>query len=336
MVKQSVTIRDVAKRAKVSAMTVSRILSGSQGVSEKTKERVTSVMQKMCYVPSANARSLRSGSKLRASGALCFALIFGEDTCYSDGFFSSVSRACENKAAEFGLCPLQIHIRDDFSKSWPKLQAALSIPNLCGALLIGEFKKDNIDIMLKSTPNLVIVDGPVPAGSDVVSASIDYSKGCNEALEFLAKKECKNLLLLTGPKDHYFSKSMTESSKNFLYAFESIDIQEIEYEALSAKKAIEHKAANGFAYDGVFCNDEVAIGVLSALNELNIQVPEQVKVIGFDDIPHSSFTSPPLTTVVVDKGSLGSAAVEMLVDMINDNKPLSRIAGVKIIERKST
>ena len=92
-------------------------------------------------------------------------------------------------------------------------------------------------------------------------------------------------------------------------------------------------------YDGIFCTDELAIGVLRAFSEMKVKVPKQVKVVGFDDIVHSAFLSPSLTTVSIDKTQLGTEAVSTLIEIAKGKKELKnmkKILTAKIIVREST
>src|SRR3989339_1516404 len=113
------SINEVAKKAAVSRMTVSRVMRGSPSVSVETSKRVLRVMKEVGYVPSLAARAMRSKDNLRASGSVCCALVFGADVKAADGFFCDVARAAEEEAASNGLCLLQSHWQDRFGASWP-------------------------------------------------------------------------------------------------------------------------------------------------------------------------------------------------------------------------
>ena len=108
------TIQDVAQKAGVSSMTVSRVICGEGSVSPATRKRVLSVMQELGYVPSTAARAMRSKDKLRANSILCFALIFGADVKTAESFFCDVVKGAEQEAAAHGLCLLQSHWQDSF------------------------------------------------------------------------------------------------------------------------------------------------------------------------------------------------------------------------------
>jgi LacI family transcriptional regulator len=92
-------------------------------------------------------------------------------------------------------------------------------------------------------------------------------------------------------------------------------------------------------FDGIFCNDELAIGALRAFSDLKIKVPEQVKVMGFDDIAHSPFLMPSLTTVSIDKAQLGREAVKTLIEIAKNREDLrdvKKVIKASLVIREST
>ena len=332
------SIERVAKLAGVSRMTVSRVLTSSGGVKEQTKKRVQTAMQKLNYVPSAAARALRSGDNLRATGALCFAIIFGIDTQVSDGFFCNVARGAEEAAVEHGLCPLQVHSQESLIQSWKRLQVALSIPGLCGALMCGEFKQEEVVALQQHLENIVIVDSPAPASLKVGSVEADNLGGCMIALEYLIEQKVERLLVLGGKEGHYFTKATQMAVESCCDKFQKVHFSGAAFTNESGYIAVKELFADHIPFDGIFGNDEQCIGALRALADLNIQVPQQVRVIGFDDIPHACYTYPRLTSVSIDKTQLGRQAVQMLVEMIRNNNEaaqVKRIVRAKLVIRNS-
>jgi len=167
MKQSSVSIGLVAEKAGVSKMTVSRVIRGEGTVKEETKRRVISVMEKLGYVPSPAAQSLRSKDRLRSTGSRLFAAIFGSGTETAIDFFHDVLMGIERSAADFGLCPIQVHWQENIENSWPRLQNIFSIDSLCGALLVGQFDARDAERIQKRIKHLVAVDGParMPPGS---------------------------------------------------------------------------------------------------------------------------------------------------------------------------
>jgi len=336
----AVSISQVAQTAGVSRMTVSRVISRKEGVAPETCQRVLQTMQELGYVPSPVARAMRSKDKLRTNSFLCCALIFGADLQTADSFFCDVIRSAEQEAAAHGLCLLQSHWQNSFEASWPRLQAVFSIGGLCGVVLAGQFNSDEVLSIKQQVGNVVIVDGPVPAETFVASVEPDYAGGCKLAIEHLLDRGTKRILVLTGESnDHYFSKAMISAVQANRHQFEYVQVVNSDLTS-DMGYAITNKAfCEGPGFDGIFGNDDSVIGVLSALYNLGLRVPHDVKVIGFDDIAHSAFTSPPLTTVRVDKTQLGREAVRTLVKLVreqNDLTQIKKVLNADLVIRQST
>ncbi|MFA6569309.1 MAG: LacI family DNA-binding transcriptional regulator [Victivallales bacterium] len=314
-----VSIVEVARRAKVSRMTVTRVMRNDP-VREETRKRVLESMRELSYVPSLAARAMRSHDTLRSSRATCFALVFGVDTQKADEFFCEVTRGVEKQAAEFGLCALQVHWLEDVKDSWLRMQAVLSIGGLCGVILAGQFRAGEIRSIQKVNPNIVIVDSPVPPGVKVPGVESDNIGGCRLAFKHLLQCKVKNPVVLAGPKEHYFSKAIAGALCDYRRQFESVRIFNTDYSMESARKRINRLVEEKVGFDAVFGNDTLCVGAMRALAEHGMQIPLQVKVVGFDDIPACQYLSPSLTSVHIDKQSLGGEAVKMLVALVRDGK----------------
>ena len=318
-ISMGVSIVEVAKLANVSRMTVTRVMR-NDSVRAETRKRVLESMHELGYVPSLAARAMRSRDTLRSSRSNCFALVFGVDTQKADEFFCEVTRGVEKQAAEFGLCALQVHWLEDVKDSWLRMQTVLSIEGLCGVILAGQFHADEIKSIQRLNPNIVIVDSPVPVGVKVSGVESDNIGGCRLAFKHLLECKVKNPIVLAGPKGHYFSKAMMDALRDFRKQFKSVRIFNTDYSMESARKQINELIDDNIGFDAVFGNDTLSIGALRALAERGIPIPQKVKVIGFDDIPACQYLKPSLTSIHIDKQSLGKEAVKMLVALVRDGK----------------
>ena len=334
------TIRHVAKKAGVSCMTISRVISGQDSVRPETRKRVLEAMQELNYVPSLAARAMRSKDKLRATSSVCCGLIFGADLKMADSFLSNVTRSAEQEAAAHGLCLLQSHWQDSFEASWPRMQSLFSVNGLCGVVLAGQFTCEEVQSIRQQVGNVVIVDGPAPAGISVPTVEPDYVGGCRLAIEHLLERGSKRILVLTGESDdHYFSKAMLSAVELYRHRFENVQVVNSNLTLEMGYEIALRLFGKGLRFDGIFGNDASIVGALSALSHLSLRVPEDVKAVGFDDIDYASFASPPLTTVRIDKNQLGREAVRTLVDVIRGKDDLSQIKKVlnaNLVIRQST
>jgi LacI family transcriptional regulator len=323
--RKRVSIAHVAERARVSAMTVSRVLRGEPTVKPETRARVVEVMREMGYVPSAAAQSLRSKNHLTQSGAQLFALIFGRGTESSVTFFHDIVRGVERSASEFGLCPIHVTMQENPHDSWLRLQTILTINSLCGALLVGEFSEEDVYLVRERARNVVIVDGPAPKGDRIGSVESGNLDGSLMALDYLIQIGCRRILVLTVDREHYFARSMAAAAAARRSRGLDIDVL---YNCLTSQDARDTVASewrSGRRYDGIFTNDDFAVGALKALSELGVGVPDPVKIVGFDDILYASFAIPSLSSIRIDKYLLGAEAVRTLVSLIESPERASSI-----------
>lgn len=331
----AISIIDVAKDAGVSRMTVTRVMR-NDSVSPKTRERVLQSMSKLGYVPSAAARAMRSSDPLVAARSKCFALVFGTDTLKANDFFSEVSRGIERAAANAGICPLHVHWVDDISTSWLRMQTVLSVEGLFGVLLVGEFSKKEVEAISNVNSNIVFVDAPPPAGIDARASLADYNSGCERALAHIIECGYRAPLLLTGPESHYFSKAMTNAMMERKDDFDEHKIITTDYTFEDGYRITLEELKKGNAVDAIFANDILCMGAMKALLESGVNVPHQVGVIGFDDIPSCAYLTPTLSSVRIDKEALGASAVELLLDKMGGGSVDKVTIGAQLIRRGST
>jgi LacI family transcriptional regulator len=336
---QKVSIAQVAKKAGVSSMTVSRVIRGEPFVREDTRKRVVAVMKELGYVPSAAAQSLRSHDRLKASGTRLFALIFGSGTESSVSFFFDVARGVEQAASEFGLCPLHVTMQDTPENSWLRLQTVFSVSNLCGALLAGQFSPEDIHFIRENVKNVVVLDGPSPNDSGIGSVESGNLEGALLAIDHLINIGCRRILVITVERKHYFAEALTLAASSRRSPDCTIEVRYDCFESLGAHELVLELWKSGKRFDGLFTSDDFAIGAMKALQEMSVAVPGEVKIIGFDDITYSSLTVPSLTSIRIDKYLLGAEAVRTLVAMTRSpEKPtdMKKVIRPTLIVREST
>lgn len=297
-------------------MTVSRVLRGEATVKPETRARVVEVMREMGYVPSAAAQSLRSKNHLTQSGAQLFALIFGRGTESSVTFFHDIVRGVERSASEYGLCPIHVTMQENPHDSWLRLQTVLTIRSLCGALLVGEFSEEDVYFVRDRARNVVIVDGPAPKGDRIGSVESGNLEGSLMAMDYLIQIGCRDILVLTVDREHYFARSMAAAVAARRSKDVSVEVLYNCFTTQDARDVILEQWNSGRRYDGIFTTDDFAVGALKALSELGVSAPGQVRIVGFDDILYASITIPSLSSIRIDKHLLGAEAVRSLVALI--------------------
>jgi LacI family transcriptional regulator len=295
-------------------------------------------MRELGYVPSPAARAMRCADPLISTQTKCFAMVFGVDTLKANDFFSDVSRGVEKAASKEGICPLHVHWTEDSDASWLRMQAVLSVAGLRGVLMIGEFSESDVEAVLKVNENVVFVDAPPPAGMRIPSVEFDYEGCCSMALEHLAERGAMRPLLMTGPEKHYFSKAMREAAKRNSAKFADFPIVETDFTFGAGEAVVAEALGEGIGFDAVFANDVLCMGALRALSDAKVKVPNDVKVMGFDDIPACGYLTPALSSVRLNKESLGANAVDFIVrGMRNEGEALGRmIIDGEIVVRETT
>lgn len=301
------TIRDVARRAQVSVATVSRALNGLENVSEQTRIRVVDAVRELGYVPHAGARSL----SLARSNAIGVVLpdLHGE-------FFSEIVRGMDRAASRHGCLLLLSNLHGRKQQAVLALQAMrgrvdglvvmapqLSEPELAQALPAG------LPALLINTRT---EDGGRP------SIHLDNAAGSRSVVEHLVQRDRSRLVHIAGPKGNIDAQQRAEAFRD---ACAKLGVQgEIvagDFAEDSGAAAIDALLGSGHRFDGVFAgNDNMAIGALQALQSAGLRVPQDVALVGFDDIPLAKHLG--LTTVRVRIAELGERALERLFAIIGE------------------
>lgn len=338
MSRKRTSIAEVAAQAGVSSMTVSRVLRGEGAVRGETRDRVIAVMMDLGYIPSAAAQALRASERTKSPPTGLFALIFGSGTESSVTFFHDIWRGVERVAQEYNLCPLQISLYENPQELWLRLQSLFSIHDLAGALLVGSFAPEIVTFIKDNVKNIVIVDGPAPTGEGIGSVESGNLEGSLMALDYLIAAGCKKIRVITVKREHYFALAMSTAAD--IKRSSAVEIK-VQYDCDTCEVAMDmvrEAWENGDRFDGLFTNDDFAIGALKALRELRVPVPGKVRIVGFDDIHYSAYTVPPLTSVHIDQYLLGEEAVRTLVSMSRSDekaKDIKKVIRPSMIIRES-
>ncbi len=308
-----VTIRDVARKAGVSVATVSRYINRSATVSPEVSERLQAVMMELKYVPHAAARHLAS-RKTRAVGLLLNNL--------ENDFFVPLFNGVEEVVRKIGYNLIVATYHIDSRKEIPP---PIGPYNADGMLVFsdGLGDEDLANFNLAGFP-MVLVHRTPPPSLDIPSVTVENVESTKNLVEHLIHAHGrKRILFLRGPihqEDSYLreigyrsaletngipfdDKLILNGGFNREPAYQTVS------EFLSNEKRVE--------FDAVFAgNDDAAIGVLRALHQHNLRIPEDVSVAGFDDLDFARFLNPPLTTVRAPTKSVGRIATERLFSLL--------------------
>ena len=330
---------DIAYAAGVSQPTVSRALRGDRSVSEQTRLKIERIARDLNYTVDKNASSLRS----QRSNTI--ALLFFEDPT-PDGsminpFFlamlGAITRACADRRLDL-LISFQ-RMEDDWHVQYQDSHRA------DGLILLGygdyTAYRQRLD-QLEAQGTHFARWGSVSSDSGGFTIGTDNVQAGRLAGEHLVKHGCRAIAYLGHADEHYPEfRGRYEGLTDALRAADIKPDAALQFDAITTEEA-GHDAAcrlidSDRPFDGIFAaSDLIAIGAMRALASHGIVVPRDVAVVGFDDIPAASLTTPPLTTIMQDIKGAGEALVQTLVAQIEDRPmPRRRLPG-KLIIRAST
>jgi LacI family transcriptional regulator len=312
----SVSIRDVAKRAAVSIATVSRAVNGITSVDPELAKRVWKAVEEVGYVPNPQARALVSG-RSRMLG-----LIVSEIT---NPFFPELVQEFENLAVAQGY---EVMIG---STNYDPVRTELLIRrmlqrNVDGvAVMTFGIEEDLIKKLVESEFPLVFVDAG-PKLPNIRVLKVNYGEGIREAVQHLAALGHRTIAFISGPLR---LRSAVLRRDAFLTSMAELGLKapaghivEGDHTMEGGIAAIERLVAHAQLPTAIVCsNDMTAIGVLHGLYRTTHKVPDDISVVGFDDIHLAQFMLPPLTTVQMSCKHLAAAAVQALRAGIEPDHP---------------
>ncbi len=333
-----VTSFDIAALAKVSQPTVSRALRGDRTVSEATRKRVEAVAQLLGYKVDRAASSLRSGH----SNTL--ALLFFEDPL-PDGssinpFFLSMLGSILHTCAQrkYDLLTSFQQLSSDWHVEYEDSRKA------DGLILLGygdyAIYRKRLDQLAQQGTQYVRW-GAVEPGVDDPTIGCDNAAGGRAAGEHLVARGRRRVAFLGDASDHYpeFRDRYAGLCDSLLAAGVTPDPR-LQADCLSVEAAgyatTRQLMADGLAFDALFAaSDLIALGALRALADAGRRVPDDVAVIGFDDIPAAALGHPPLTTVAQDYSRAGPLLVDALVGRLNGEAPRNGVLAPRLVVRAS-
>jgi len=310
-----ITVKDIAKVAGVSTNTVSRALNGKPDINEETKKKVLETAHKLGYMSNKSALSLKK-QKSYIVGVVI------EDN--ANPFWAEVLKGVEATAKAYGYHVILANTSRNYDVESEDMKMMLE--RRVDGLLISPVQEKYDDILnLKKYGIPFVIMGRRIEGMDVPMVYDDGIRGGHIATNYLIEKGCKRIAFVGAQS---YNTASSERCKGYRKALEENGIEikdeliktggiEIDGGYGSVKDLVENK----IDFDGVFVyNDLMALGVIKALKESKIRIPEDVKVIGYDDISYSSFISPALTTMRMKKFEIGEIAFKMLFDSNEKNK----------------
>lgn len=331
------TIADVARKARVSKSTVSRVLSGKPNyMRAATRARVEHAITKLSYRPSSVARSLVS-KRTHTVG-----LVISD---VGNPFYSDVIHGAEDVAIAHGYALFLCSTNYDVERGWAYVQS-LADKQVDGVLLMSSSMSGEwLAELVKHQIPTVAVDWEVrqTASRTLGLITQDFEAGIREAVDHLVGLGHRRLAHVSGPLNLATARIRRDAFVHAL-ATHGIDASQVEVvegnlrtdggrRALAQLMELPQRPTAIFA-----ANDLTAIGIIWAARDRGLRVPEELSVVGLDDVPLAAEITPPLTTVALRRYELGSLAMQMLLDLQSKSGPacMERELVSHLVVRQST
>jgi LacI family transcriptional regulator len=303
------TIKDVAARAGISYTTVSHVVNGTRPVSEQVRRKVEAAIAELGYVPSGVARSLRG----RATGTLGLLLPNA-----SNPYFAELARGIEDHAERNGYSVILCNSDDDIDKQLRYLRVLLE--RRIDGLIVATVASDAAfaEALASLRVPLVLVDRSL----DGVSADqlcVDHEQGAYLATRHLLELGHRRIACIGGPASTQVAQLRAAGYRRALdeAGVEALAVVDCPFTSPAGHAAAQVLLAAEPRPTAIFAgNDMIALGVLRAAAERQLQVPQQLSVVGFDDIEVSRYLHPALTTVGQCIGQLGEQVAARLLERI--------------------
>ncbi|MEX2550264.1 MAG: LacI family DNA-binding transcriptional regulator, partial [Nitriliruptoraceae bacterium] len=299
---------DVAELAGVSQMTVSRVINERSGVRDETRARVQAAMRELDYHPNIAARTLVTG-RSKTLGVVSF-----NTTLYGP---ASTLYGVEVAAQAAGYFVSVATMRTLDRRSLHEAVGRLRTQGVDGIILIAP-QSAAVDALqqLAITLPLVVVEGGIGGGAPV--AAVDQYTGADRMTHHLLSLGHETVWHISGPNDWLEARARLRAWKSRLLEA-GREVPPVLPGDWSARAGYEHGrtlAAEGKATAVFAANDSMALGVLRAFHEAGARIPEDVSVVGFDDVPEAAYFSPPLTTVRQNFEEVGQRSLQLLLAQV--------------------
>jgi DNA-binding LacI/PurR family transcriptional regulator len=330
-----ITIDQVAKAAKVSSATVSRVLNGTAKVSADKERAVRKAVAKYNFTPNATARRLAGGR----SGLIALLMEESSEEFFLNPFWGQVVQGFSTAITDAGLHPLLL-IRPK-SGTEDSLFSTLQAGQMDGIAIFSWHRPlKSFEKMLD--PKMAVVFGGDLGGSKKYPyVDVDNVKGGFLATKHLIDSGCKNIVTITGDLKLQSGRDRLDGyEKAITSAGMKLNDQLIihgDYTQSKAEELSRQLLKNKIKFDGVFAgNDLSALGVINVLLQNGVSVPGKVKVVGFDDSPIASRNQPSITTISQPIRELGAQVAHSLLAILDGQEVEDKILDVKLIKRQST
>jgi DNA-binding LacI/PurR family transcriptional regulator len=326
-------IREVAKRAGVSTATVSRVVNGTAPVDARTEKRVRAAIQRSGYYPNTHARTLGTGK------SHIYGMIISD---IENPFFPELVKCFERLAVEHSYEVLIANTDYQADRMEVCVRRMLERKVDGVAIMTSEMDPELIQMLCgRGIPIAFLDTGAV--GPGITNISLDYDSGVDQAMDHLTSLGHRKIAFVSGPANLASARTRSDA---FLASLERKKIKCSE----AFIRAANHRFDGGYAAmldilklpvrptAVLASNDLTAIGIMGAVYAAGLRVPEDISVVGFDDIALSSFMAPPLTTIRLSRAEIAEFAFNSLyaASQRGETKGVTHIVRAELVIRQST
>lgn len=323
------TIKDVSRETGLSIGTVSRVLNNRGYISEDAKDKVAKAMERLHYQPNGIARALSTKT---------FPYIGVIVPTIRNPYFANLVSFIERFATRKGLQTLLFQSDGKIEQENQLLQQCVKNRVLGIILCSGQFS--TLKLTDLSIP-VIAVERMQEQASALIAC--DNLNGGKQAARLLISKGCRNLLHLSSIQGNLMPadlrcKGFVEECEKAGVVHHEIPFSESVYESMHYRDLMDHLLSSYPQTDGIFCSNDIAAAqMLQICQNRGIDVPQKMKIIGFDDIPISSMTSPALSTIHQPLEEMAAMAVEIICNLSEKKVcPSNVIMPVSVVERDTT
>ncbi|GGJ52202.1 LacI family DNA-binding transcriptional regulator [Deinococcus roseus] len=310
-----VTLEQVALEARVSTATVSRIINGTGKVSARRKKQVMDAIEKLGYRPNLVAQSLARGQSMNVG-------VLTQDI--SSPYFSQMHKGIEQGFQGSGYHPIFVseEWRDD--QDHAALEVLLS-RRVDALIVLGGYIEDDVLLKISRNTPMVVVGRLVP-GLEKQCLQVNNHHGGLLATRHLLDLGHRHIAHIAGPDTHY---DAVERMAGYMQALQEAGVPlnrqlvvEGQFSEEGGMRATEKLLKLGMPFTAIFaCNDQSALGAQLVLQKKGFRIPQDISVVGYDDLSHSAFIYPPLTTVRQPGLKMGRAAAQCVLDLLSEKSP---------------
>ncbi|AZM79445.1 LacI family DNA-binding transcriptional regulator [Streptomyces sp. KPB2] len=327
---RTASMADVARLAGVSSQTVSRVSNGYAGVTEETRRQVLAAMKELGYRPNSAARALKRG-EFRTIGVITFSLA----TTGNVRTLEAIATSAASEGYAVTLLPVAVPTQDEVRGAFSRLEE-LAVDAVI--VIMEVHLLDAASLTLPPHVQVVVVDSD--AGDHYTVVDTDQAGGSRAAVRHLLDLGHDTVWHLAGPEGSFAAQRRTDAWRRTLTEAGRTPPPLVrgDWSAESGYRAGLELAAREECTAVFAANDQMALGLLRALHARGRRVPEDVSVIGFDDIPEAGSFLPPLTTVHQDFAEVGRLCVAAVLRKMRETGPErgTTLVPTRLVTRAST